>query len=129
MSRTTTTRLVAAVLVVAAGVESDGEQACGWLTPQERGRVAEAAGVPACREALQEASFTLDGRRWDAGGIRNSLRYAPRPVGQDVEVTVGHGAERRVFRLAPVTDGEQEEFEGADSPWRISAGAAQVAAP
>ena len=110
--------------VVAAGVDHNGEAACGFLTPAEQDRVGATAGSE-CRQALADGAPTPDGATSEAG-----VRGLPAKVSMGdgrATVRLGTGASAATFVLAPATFAEQGTFNAPASGWRIAAGAAALA--
>jgi hypothetical protein len=106
--------------VVAAGVDHDGEAACGFLTAAEQARVGASAGGE-CRQVLDGGS----GPSPDGATSGGAVRALPAAVSlRDGRATVrlGTGARATTFELERATSAEENAFNAPPSAWRIASG-------
>jgi hypothetical protein len=111
--------------VVAAGVDHDGEAACGFLTTVEQDRVGAAADGE-CRQVVD------DGGTPTPDGVASEAAVRRLPAGVTVRdgraiVRLGSGPGATTFVLARATFAEQSTFNAPASGWRIAAGAGALA--
>ncbi|MEA2468215.1 MAG: hypothetical protein QOJ57_2341 [Thermoleophilaceae bacterium] len=111
--------------LTAAAVEDNGDVACTYLTRAEKLRVKRAAKAASCSAGFYAGSLTLGGTAY--GGDLKALAFSAADGGGGDVVTVSAGISSVIFRLAPATAAERNEFDAPATPWRIDSGAAAVA--
>jgi hypothetical protein len=111
--------------VVAAGVDHDGEAACGLLTTAEQARVGAAADGE-CPQLIDDGVTPTPDGVTSEGAVRGlPATVSVRDGRATVRLGTGHGA--ATFVLARATFAEQGTFDAPASGWRIAAGAAALA--
>jgi hypothetical protein len=110
-------------LTLTAG-DNNGYQACRYLTIQEMGRAALAAGGTAsCSQGFDSARLTLGGKTYNANDLK-ALTYSSVERDSSAVVTVSaSGSPPLRFHLVPATAAEVNEFAAPPTDWRIDQGA------
>jgi hypothetical protein len=107
--------------VVAAAIDQNGEEACGFLTPAEQASVGASAGG-ACRQVFADGSFPTPGGATTEGAVRR-LPAAVSVRDGEASVRLGTGDRAVTFLLERATPTDQNEFNAPASAWRIASGA------
>jgi hypothetical protein len=110
--------------VVAAGVDHNGEAACGYLTPGEQGRVGATAGGE-CPQVFDDGTAPMPDGAASEGAVRNLPAAASVRDGR-ASVRLGTGDGAVTFVLARATLAEQSAFNAPASAWRIASGATSL---
>jgi hypothetical protein len=103
-----------------AVVDTDGEQACGFLSAGARRRLeAPARRGQTCESFFAGASIRVGGAPLTSYGQLDRLHYAVTASGADREVVVSARGLRLAFDLRPATAVERHAFAPPATPWRI----------
>jgi hypothetical protein len=109
-------------LTLTAG-DNNGYQACRYLTTQEMGRAALAAGGTAsCSQGFDSARLTFGGKTYNANNLK-ALTYSSVERDGSAVVTVSASGSSLRFHLVPATAAEVNEFGAPPTDWRIDQGA------
>jgi hypothetical protein len=111
--------------VVAAGVDHNGEAACGYLTPAEQGRVGAAAGGE-CPQVFDDGTTPTPDGAASEGAVRNLPTVVSVRDGRAM-VRLGTGDGAITFVLDRATLAEQSAFNAPAGAWRIASGATSLA--
>jgi FlaG/FlaF family flagellin (archaellin) len=114
--------------LITSVVNSDGVDACGYLTAHAMRELAKVEPRDTtCHQALSDTRLALGGERVDTQAQVKGLGWSVSEHGGRARVTVSADGSAATFLLRHATRAELAEGDAPPTPWRIDSGVDRVA--